>query len=57
MGVCGQIWNVLIKIHGFLERLFVFLQTVLQDGRFNRQDSVRLFVHFTFDDICLLNTV
>jgi hypothetical protein len=27
------------KIHYFLEHLLVFLQTVLQDARFNRQDQ------------------
>jgi hypothetical protein len=33
-----EIWNVLIKVHYFLERLLVFLQTVLQDGRFSHQE-------------------
>jgi hypothetical protein len=32
-------WNVLIKIHYFLEHLLVFLQTVLQDAQFNHQDG------------------
>jgi hypothetical protein len=30
-----KIWNVLIKIHCFLEHLLVLLQTILQDSRFN----------------------
>jgi hypothetical protein len=33
----GRIWNILIKIHYFLEHLLFFLQTILQDARFNHQ--------------------
>jgi hypothetical protein len=36
---CIKIFNVLIKIHYFPEQLLVFLQTVLQDARFNHQDN------------------
>jgi hypothetical protein len=39
-----EIWNVLIKIHKFLEHLLVFLQTVLQDARFNHQDVIRIVI-------------
>jgi hypothetical protein len=41
-----KIWNVLIKIHYFLEHLLVFLQTVLQDGRLSPQDRNFLVRHF-----------
>jgi hypothetical protein len=41
----GRIWNILIKkIHYFLEHLLVFLHTILQDARFNHQDST---IHYT----------
>jgi hypothetical protein len=33
-----EIWDILTKIHYFLERLLVFLQTVLQDAWFSHQD-------------------
>jgi hypothetical protein len=39
-----KIWNVLIKIHCFLEHLLVFLQTVLHDPRFNYQDNFYSFL-------------
>jgi hypothetical protein len=32
-------WKGLIKIHHFLQHLLVLLKTVLQDGRFNHQES------------------
>jgi hypothetical protein len=37
-----EIWDVLIKIRYFLGHLLVFLQTLLQDGRFNHQDNPQI---------------
>jgi hypothetical protein len=42
--VVTEIWNVLIKVHNFLEHLLVFCQTVLQDGRFDRQENENPFL-------------
>jgi hypothetical protein len=43
--VGAENWNVLIKIHYFL----VFLQTVLQDGRFNHQEFPNLSLVFLYN--------
>jgi hypothetical protein len=41
----GRIWNVLIKIHYFVERLLVFLHTILQDALFNHQEVISYLHH------------